>query len=64
MSPPPEQPEDRRRAAFKALVDAQDGGMGVKESRAKVAAEFGLTEAEVEAIEREGSNRNWPPLQR
>jgi hypothetical protein len=57
-------PEDRRRAAFKALVDAQDAGAGVTDSRAQVAAEFGLSVEQVAAIEREGSNHNWQPLER
>jgi hypothetical protein len=53
---------DRRRAVFRALVEAQDAGAGVGESRADVARQFGLTEAHVRAIEDEGLGRGWPPL--
>jgi len=44
------------------VVEAQDGGMGVAASRAAVAAQFGVSEAEVKDIEREGLAAGWPPL--
>ena len=56
-------PEERRRAAFKDLLEAQDRGVGVKESRALVAKNYGLTAEEVVAIEREGIDEQWPPLE-
>jgi len=55
-------PEDRRKEIFLSLVDAQDHEVGVAESRRMVAARFGLTEAQVRRIEREGLDHNWPPL--
>lgn len=55
-------PEDRRREVFRALVEAQDGGLGVAASRRKVAAEQGLREADLLAIEQEGIREDWPPL--
>ena len=55
-------PEPRRREAFRALVEAQDGGTPVAESRRKVAERFALTEEQVRQIEREGLDQNWPPL--
>ena len=40
----------------------QDGGTAVMESRAAVAQRFGVTEADVRTIEREGLDGGWPPL--
>jgi hypothetical protein len=71
QSPGPEAnmqtPEDRvseavRKQVFLALVEAQDGGMAVAQSREAVAATFGLTPADVRRIEREGTEASWPPL--
>lgn len=53
---------DRRKDIFRAVVEAQDGGMAVAASRAAVAGQFGVTEAEVRDIEREGMAGGWPPL--
>ncbi len=55
-------PDERRRAVFVALVAAQDSGLNVGDSRARVATEFELTTNEVQAIEREGLDAGWPPL--
>ena len=55
-------PEDRRRAVFAALVELQDRGERVARSRVDVAERFGLTRRDVEAIEREGITKQWPPL--
>ena len=54
--------ESRRKEVFLALVTAQDGEMAVAQSRKEIAARFGITEAEVVRIEREGLDGNWPPL--
>ena len=54
--------ESRRKEAFLALVMAQDVEMPVPQSRKEVAQRFGITEAEVVRIEREGLDGNWPPL--
>ena len=54
--------EERRRHVFAALVAAQDQGLGVTDSREKVAAEHQLTLAEVLQIEKEGLDEQWPPL--
>jgi hypothetical protein len=53
---------DPRKDIFRAVVEAQDGGMAVAASRAAVAAQFGVSEAEVRDIEREGLAAGWPPL--
>jgi hypothetical protein len=55
-------PDDLRREVFLALVEAQDRGVAVPESRRRVAADFGLSERQVGEIEREGVANDWPPL--
>ena len=54
--------EDRRKAIFLALVEAQDQGKTVAESRAEASRQFDVTEDQVRAIEREGLDNEWPPL--
>jgi hypothetical protein len=55
-------PEETRRKVFAALVEAQDLGDSVQQSRATVANRFKLTEQDVRMIEREGLDALWPPL--
>ena len=55
-------PPDERKAIFLALVQFQDGGMGVADSRAAVAKQFGVKQQQVERIEAEGVEAEWPPL--
>jgi hypothetical protein len=55
-------PEVRRKEIFLALVEAQDHEMTVAQSREAVARQFGVSEEEVREIEREGLDRQWPPL--
>lgn len=61
-----EQPDEitveQRQVIFKTVVEAQDGGQSVAESRAQVARQFSLTEEQVKEIEREGMANQWPPL--
>jgi hypothetical protein len=54
--------EDRRKEIFLALVDAQDHEMDVGQSRKLVVQRFGVSESQVRRIEREGLDRQWPPL--
>ena len=54
--------ESRRKEVFLALVTAQDVEIPVAQSRKEIAQRFGITEAEVVRIEREGLDNNWPPL--
>lgn len=54
--------EDHRREIFLALVDAQDHELGVFQSRKLIATRFGISEGEIRRIEREGLDRQWPPL--
>ena len=52
----------QRKEIFLALVDAQDGGMAVAESRKLVAERFGVTDRQLRQIEQEGLDNGWPPL--
>jgi len=54
--------EEQRKAIFQALVEAQDRGASVRDSRREVAGRFGITEQQVQRIEREGLAQTWPPL--
>jgi hypothetical protein len=56
------QDDTARRLAFAALVEAQDGDMRVADPRRAVAERFGMSEAEVLRLEREGIDGQWPPL--
>ncbi len=53
---------EQRRAIFKSLVEAQDGGASPPASRTTVARQFAVTEDQVRDIEREGMANQWPPL--
>jgi phosphoenolpyruvate synthase/pyruvate phosphate dikinase len=55
-------PEQTRREIFAALVDAQDAGSDVAESRQVVAARFSVSVQDVRDAEREGMDKDWPPL--
>ena len=54
--------EQDRREIFRALVEAQDQGMRVAQSRAAIAERFGVAEGQIRDIEREGLDHGWPPL--
>jgi hypothetical protein len=54
--------EDRRREIFLALVEAQDAGTAVAQSREAMAVRFGVPEQTVKEVEREGLDSGWPPL--
>jgi hypothetical protein len=54
--------EERKKEIFAALVDAQDHEMNVPQSRKLIAERFGLSEAAIRQIEREGVDEQWPPL--
>jgi hypothetical protein len=55
-------PEPRRKELFRLLVVAQDYAMTVPEARKMLCDLFGLMEAQVLRIEREGLDGKWPPL--
>ena len=54
--------EDSRKEVFLALVDLQDHELDVAQSRRLVGQRFGISESVVRQIEREGMDRQWPPL--
>jgi hypothetical protein len=54
--------EERRKAIFLALGEAQDQSMSVAESRETVATRFGIDAKQLRDIEREGLDEGWPPL--
>jgi hypothetical protein len=56
------QPEPRRKEIFLALVEAQDGGASVVESRRLIAKRFDVTVQQVRRVEQEGLENEWPPL--
>ena len=62
LDPSPMPSEDRRRAIFAALVEAQDKSRSLHEAKQQVLARFGVTWDIVEQIEQEGMNNEWPPL--
>jgi len=62
LDPSPLPSEDRRRAIFAALVEAQDRARSVHEAKQEVLARFGVTWNIVERIEQEGMEKDWPPL--
>ena len=55
-------PVEQRQTIFRALVEAQDGGLAVVASRAEIARRFSVSEDQVKDIEREGLANQWPPL--
>jgi DNA-directed RNA polymerase sigma subunit (sigma70/sigma32) len=55
--------EEQRRVIFRALVEAEDyQEMPRPQARRLIARRFGISEARVREIEREGMDRLWPPL--
>ncbi len=55
--------QEQRLEAFRALVEAQDSGSSVAQSRKAVAERFGISEQQLRHIEREGLDELWPPLE-
>ncbi len=54
--------EAGKKDLFLRLVETQDGGVSVVDSRKRMAEEFGISVDEVLTIEREGISSRWPPL--
>ena len=55
-------PEAVKKEIFEALVASQDDGKSVTESRLVITKQFGVNDAQIRSIEREGLNKLWPPL--
>jgi hypothetical protein len=62
MGPVEQISEDRRREIFAAIVETQDGNADVVRSRQLIAFRFGLNETQIEQIEQQGIEGEWPPL--
>ena len=54
--------EPRRKEIFRALVDAQDNKLSILQSRAMITRRFGVSAKQLQNIEREGIDNDWPPL--
>ena len=52
----------QRKEIFLALVDAQDEGFSVPQSRKAIVERFAVTERQLRQIEQEGLDNGWPPL--
>jgi hypothetical protein len=52
----------QRKSIFHALVESQDSGVPVQESKKKVAADYHLSREQLDLIEKEGVDKDWPPL--
>jgi hypothetical protein len=55
--------EEKRKDAFRVLVELQDEGLTTQQSRVQVAAQFSIDVREIRNVEREGISKQWPPLQ-
>ena len=55
-------PIETRQEAFRQLVERQDNGTPVLQSRSEIESQCSLTAEQVIAIEREGVSNSWPPL--
>jgi hypothetical protein len=53
----------KRKEIFLALVEAQDVGGNVLQSRNAIAKRFKISEERVRHIEQEGLDAGWPPLE-
>lgn len=47
---------------FAALIDIQESGISLHQSRESVAERYDLPYSQIAKIEREGVLNNWPPL--
>jgi hypothetical protein len=52
----------QRKSIFHALVETQDKGLNVSESKKQVADEYHLSREQLDLIEKEGVDKDWPPL--
>ena len=55
-------PIEQRQTIFRTLIEAQDAGQSVAESRKATAERFAVSEEVVKEVEREGIDEQWPPL--
>jgi hypothetical protein len=62
MGPVEQISEDRRKAIFAAIIEAQDANTDVVRCRQLIAFRFGLNDTQIEQIEQQGIEEGWPPL--
>ena len=55
-------PESRQKEIFLELVNHQDQGLRVSDSRGKVMEHHGISLETIKAIEGRGIDEKWPPL--
>lgn len=51
----------QRQSIFHALVEVQDKGVAVPDSKKSVAAEYHITREQLDLIEKEGLDKDWLP---
>ena len=54
--------EARQKEIFQLLVELQDQGLNVRESRERIAEQEAITVDQVVEIEKAGLTHTWPPL--
>lgn len=54
--------EARQKQIFQLLVELQDQGLTVQESRRRIAEQESITIEQVQEIEQAGLRHVWPPL--
>jgi hypothetical protein len=60
---PEELSEERRREIYQALADEQDlYEFTAEQGRKRVTSRYGISEARLREIEREGRENLWPPF--
>jgi hypothetical protein len=60
---PEELSEDRRREIYQALADEQDlYEFTAEQARQRVTSRYGISDARLREIEREGRENLWPPF--
>jgi hypothetical protein len=55
--------EDLRKEIFRSVVEAEDRGNSPHEARVHIAAQYHISTDQVRAIEAEGIENTWPPLE-
>lgn len=55
-------PLDQRQEIFRQLVERQDRGVSVPQSREEICQQFSIKPEQMTLIEREGVSEKWPPL--
>ena len=54
--------ETRQKEIFQLLVELQDQGLNVRDSRERIAEQEAITVDQVVEIEKAGLTNTWPPL--